>query len=60
MKASIIANKCFEKGKIYPEKQVNLIIADYHDDFCTLRRDLISEGIMERENGQYWLADNWQ
>ena len=52
--------ECFEKGKIYPEKQVNLIIADFHDDFCTLRRDLISEGIMERENGQYWIADNWQ
>lgn len=49
--------ECFEMGKIYSEKQINLIIADFHDDFCTLRRDLISEGIMERENGQYWLTE---
>lgn len=47
----------FEKGVIYPEKQVNLMIADFHDDFCTLRRDLISEGIMQRDKQGYWLAD---
>lgn len=47
----------FEKGIIYPEREVNIIIADYHDDFCTLRRDLISEGIMERDSRGYWLTD---
>ena len=50
----------FEKGKIYPEREVNIIIADYHDDFCTLRRDLISEGIMERDGRGYWLTDEEQ
>lgn len=45
----------FEAGKVYPEKEVNLIIAQYHDDFCTLRRELIAEGIMERERGEYRL-----
>ena len=45
----------FERGKVYPEKQVNLIIAEFHDDFCTLRRELIAEGIMQRERGEYWL-----
>ena len=45
----------FETGKVYPEKEVNLIIAQYHDDFCTLRRELIAEGIMEREHGEYRL-----
>lgn len=49
--------ECFEQGRIYPEKQVNLIIADFHDDFCTLRRDLISEGIMERDGRGYWLTE---
>lgn len=49
--------ECFEKRIIYPEKQVNLIIADFHDDFCTLRRDLISEGIMERDSRGYWLKE---
>lgn len=45
----------FEPGRIYPEKEVNLIIADFHDDFCTLRRELIAEGIMERDKNGYWL-----
>jgi len=45
--------KSFEAGKEYTEREVNLIIADYHDDFCTIRRDMISEGILERENMIY-------
>ncbi len=49
--------KRFEPGRVYAEKEVNLIIADFHDDFCTLRRELIAEGIIERENGVYWLKD---
>lgn len=47
--------KDFEPGKKYTEREVNIIIADYHDDFCTLRRDMISEGILEREKSTYWL-----
>ncbi|MGN0350320.1 MAG: metalloregulator ArsR/SmtB family transcription factor [Roseburia sp.] len=48
--------KGFEKGKVYTEREVNLIIADYFDDFCTLRRDMISENILKRENASYWLV----
>lgn len=47
----------FEPGRVYAEKEVNLIIAEFHDDFCTLRREMIAEGIMERESGQYWLKE---
>lgn len=47
--------KAFEVGRVYTEREVNIIIADYHDDFCTLRRDMIGEGLMARENGSYWL-----
>ena len=47
--------KEFEKEKEYPEKEVNIIIADYHDDFCTIRREMISEHILERNNGIYKL-----
>ena len=50
--------KAFEPGRIYTEREVNIIIADFHDDFCTIRRDMIGEKIMDRENGQYWLLDN--
>lgn len=49
--------KGFEKGKLYTEREVNIIIADYHDDFCTLRRDMISEHILERDHATYWLVD---
>lgn len=48
--------KAFEPGRDYPEREVNIIIADFHDDFCTIRRDMIGEGIMERENGIYRLT----
>lgn len=47
--------KAFEPGRIYTEREVNIIIADFHDDFCTIRRDMISEKLMERDNGKYWL-----
>jgi len=43
----------FEHERDYPEREVNLAIADYHDDFCTLRRELILEKLMTREGGVY-------
>ena len=48
--------RSFEPGRVYTEREVNIIIADFHDDFCTIRRDMISEKLMERENGKYWLT----
>lgn len=48
--------RAFEPGRVYTEREVNIIIADFHDDFCTIRRDMIGEGLMERENGKYWLT----
>lgn len=47
--------KAFEPGRIYSEREVNIIIADYHDDFCTIRRDMISEKLMNRDERGYWL-----
>lgn len=52
--------KAFEYGRIYTEREVNIIIADFHDDFCTIRRDMIGEKIMDRENGKYWLITDQQ
>ena len=46
--------KAFAPGTIYSEREVNLIIADFHDDFCTIRRDLIAENLMARSDGSYW------
>ncbi|BCJ99526.1 metalloregulator ArsR/SmtB family transcription factor [Anaerocolumna chitinilytica] len=47
--------KAFENGKEYSEREINIIIADFHDDFCTLRRDMISEGLLERTGNIYKL-----
>ncbi|OFW77401.1 MAG: ArsR family transcriptional regulator [Alicyclobacillus sp. RIFOXYA1_FULL_53_8] len=38
----------------YPESEVNEIISRHHPDFATLRRELIGNQLMERENGVYW------
>ncbi len=46
----------FEWGRIYDEKEVNAILKIFHDDTATLRRDMIDQSIMMRENGRYWLV----
>lgn len=46
--------KAFEPGRIYSERETNIIIADYNDDFCTIRRDMISEKLMNRDERGYW------
>ncbi|MDR0915935.1 MAG: metalloregulator ArsR/SmtB family transcription factor [Oscillospiraceae bacterium] len=45
--------RAFEFDRVYTEREVNIAIADFHDDFCTLRRDMISERLMERKDGEY-------
>lgn len=47
-----IANS-FEIGKPYDENELNEIILAFHEDYCTIRRDMISEGIMERSGRIY-------
>lgn len=44
----------FDYDRVYSEREVNLIIADFHDDFCTIRRDMISERLMARDASGYW------
>jgi hypothetical protein len=43
----------FEPEREYPEREVNLILLDFHDDVASLRRALIANGLMEREKGIY-------
>jgi len=41
----------------YPEKQLNLIIAKYHEDTAALRRYMIEYGILERDwESIYWVV----
>ena len=44
----------FEYDRVYTEREVNIIIADFFDDFCTIRRDMISENLLDRDAGKYW------
>jgi ArsR family transcriptional regulator, arsenate/arsenite/antimonite-responsive transcriptional repressor len=48
--------RAFEWGHLYDEKEVNAILKTFHDDFASLRRELIDQRIMMRENGRYWLV----
>ena len=45
----------FERGHDYTEPEVNEIIGAIYDDYCTVRRELVGVGFMERENGVYRL-----
>ena len=46
--------QAFEYDRVYTEREVNIILADYYDDFCTLRRDMIGERLLERNEKGYW------
>jgi predicted transcriptional regulator len=49
----------FEAGVSYSEKQVNEILAKFHEDTATLRRGLIGAGLLGRRSGgvEYWKPD---
>ena len=44
----------FEEGRVYSEAEVNDILARYHEDTATLRREMVSYGLLTREGGEYW------
>ncbi|MDH2430846.1 DUF2087 domain-containing protein [Sphaerisporangium sp. TRM90804] len=46
--------RSFEPGVRYPEKDVNVILRAYHDDYAALRRHLVVEGMLGREANVYW------
>jgi biotin operon repressor len=43
----------FETGHIYPEREVNRILLQFHDEVAILRQHLLDEGWMRREGGVY-------
>jgi len=47
----------FEHGRKYPEREVNEILKTAHEDFATLRRELVDYGFMVREAGIYEVAE---
>lgn len=47
----------FERGRDYPEREVNDILRTAHEDFPTLRRELVDYRWLRRANGIYRVAD---
>ncbi|HET7430082.1 MAG TPA: DUF2087 domain-containing protein [Nocardioides sp.] len=44
----------FEPGRRYPEAEVNDILQGFHPDYAALRRYLVENDFMTRENNVYW------
>ncbi len=51
--------QAFEPGVRYSEKQVNEILARFHADTASLRRELVAAHLMQREGGggDYWRVE---
>jgi predicted transcriptional regulator len=49
----------FEPGVRYSEKQINEMLARFHADTATLRRELVGYGLMQRQGGggEYWRVE---
>ena len=44
----------FEPGHTYPEREVNAIIEKFHPDYAALRRYLVENQFLTREDNVYW------
>ena len=44
----------FEPGVRYDEKEVNVIVGRFFNDYAALRRHLVDEGFLSRDHGEYW------
>jgi hypothetical protein len=51
--------RVFEPGVRYPEREVNALLAVWHDDVAALRRYMVDEGLLSRESGLYWRSGGY-
>ena len=49
----------FEPGVRYPETEVNAIVGVWHPDVAALRRYLVDEGLLARQDSVYWRCGGW-
>lgn len=49
-----IAEESFSPDRTYTEDEVSTILAEWHEDYCFLRRELIAFGLMARDHEVYW------
>ena len=43
----------FAENRLYTETEVNEILTRYHEDYCTLRREMIACGFLKRDHETY-------
>ncbi|MGE5410462.1 MAG: metalloregulator ArsR/SmtB family transcription factor [Clostridiales bacterium] len=43
----------FEKDRVYPEKEVDSILEEVNEDYCSIRRYFIDKNMMKRDWGSY-------
>jgi hypothetical protein len=46
----------FEPGRRYDEKEVNVVVGVFFNDYAAIRRYLVDEGFLDRDHGMYWRA----
>lgn len=44
----------FEAGRRYTETEVTGLVRQFFDDYCTIRRLLVEEGLVKRKGTSYW------
>lgn len=49
----------FEPGVRYPERAVNAMLRIWYDDYATIRRYLVDEDLLSRENNVYWRSGGY-
>lgn len=49
----------FEPGVRYPERAVNAMLRIWYDDYAALRRYLVDEDLLSRENNVYWRSGGY-
>ena len=50
----VILDRCFPEDRAYEEKEVNMRLALLHPDVAALRRYLVDDLFLSREDGRYW------
>ena len=46
--------QAFEPGRVYPEREVTEVLQRFHPDHAALRRYLVDDQFLGREDGRYW------
>jgi hypothetical protein len=44
----------FDLGRTYPEAEVNTILERFHPDYAALRRYLVDDAFLTRQDNVYW------